>query len=103
MVRLRHPASCRVLVCPGATLCVGGRGEANRRDRRDRNVIAGIGNKLHSDHGGLGGTNMPGPSRQSGREWRAEAKKMSTDHDPLLNGSPGMKWPSPAMSGDEWR
>ena len=24
-------------------------------------------------------------------------------HDPLINGSPGMKWPSPAMSGDEWR
>lgn len=22
--------------------------------------------------------------------------------DPLLNGSPGMEWPFPAMSGDEW-
>jgi len=33
---------------------------------------------------------------------RDGAKETSKDHDPLLNGSPGMKRPFPAMSGDEW-
>lgn len=66
-------------------------------------VLAFLGcNPLHDEQKGQNERKYVDGVDMVDRNGRAGTKGEEGVCDPLLNGSPGMKWPSPGMSGDEW-